>query len=446
MRWLGRVVIRLGTGIILVGHVSAHEVGGTRFDAPVPVSVVLGSAGLTVVITAAWLAFVGDYREWDRRIGRMDKRIFAVISSIARWSFVLTVGLAVLMGLFGVRTPSENPATLFVWAVWLKGLVFIAAVFGSPWRVLSPWRALYELLVRIEGREIAAVGSYPRWLGDWPAVAGFVVWLGILENLTPASQSPRLTGVLVSVYALLMVVGAVAFGPVWLRRADALSVMYRLVGRVAPVRLTRDNDAIVVTLRSPWQGCTEPVSLASGWLIVALVYTVSFDGFTSTPEYQALVQATLRTIGPFGDITLYLVGLTVFIGVFTLTTAFVTRPHNWNQGVPVYASTVLPIAVGYEIAHNYPFVIGTTGQLVSVVTGSDVFADPLWWLSLGGFWTSQVLLVVGGHILAVAASHGVATARSGTSVEMLRAHGLMTLLMVLYTILSLWLISRPIVN
>ena len=72
-------------------------------------------------------------------------------------------------------------------------------------------------------------------------------------------------------------------------------------------------------------------------------------------------------------------------------------------------------------------------------------AEPLAWLSLGAFWGSQVLLIVAGHVIAVVAAHHVALDRYGTLGRARRAHLPLVILMVGYTVLSLWIISCPVV-
>ena len=92
---------------------------------------------------------------------------------------------------------------------------------------------------------------------------------------------------------------------------------------------------------------------------------------------------------------------------------------EWTAAVFAFAPTVLPIAVTYEIAHNYPFVLANAGQLVAVLwpfiaTGHGPVVDPLTWLSLSAYWRSQVLLIVVGHLVAGIAAHYVAVARYPT--------------------------------
>jgi ABC-type amino acid transport system permease subunit len=114
-----------------------------------------------------------------------------------------------------------------------------------------------------------------------------------------------------------------------------------------------------------------------------------------------------------------------------------------------FAPTVLPIAAAYELAHNYPFVLRNLGtllaQLATIATSASVAPiAPLEWLTVGLFWGSQVLLIVLGHVIAVVAAHRVALARTETAGQARRMHAPLVVLMVGYTVLSLWIVSRPI--
>jgi len=92
------------------------------------------------------------------------------------------------------------------------------------------------------------------------------------------------------------------------------------------------------------------------------------------------------------------------------------------------------------VAHNYAFVARSLSRLLSLGGGT---VELLGWLPLSAFWWSQVALVVAGHVLAVAAAHRVAVRRYGDDAG--RGHLPLVALMVGYTVLSLWIVSRPVV-
>ena len=62
------------------------------------------------------------------------------------------------------------------------------------------------------------------------------------------------------------------------------------------------------------------------------------------------------------------------------------------------------------------------------------------------FWGVQVLLVIAGHVVAVVAAHEVAIRRYGSLAGARRGHAPLVAVMVGYTVLSLWIISRPVVT
>ncbi len=470
---LRRVAFGVALAVLSIsGIASAHQVGGTRFEAPIPLWLLFGAAAATVALTAVLLALTrSQLASHDAGVAapldaedaaasapsrsvRIPAPIGGAVAAVARIGFLAIVAFAVVVGFVGPQTPAENVATLFVWAVWLKGVAMLAALVGDPWPILSPWRTVYEALARIEGAEIA-LASYPERLGEWPALVGLLAWVGIAENLTVLPRSPVGTAVLVLGYAVAMLVGGLAFGRTWFRRADALAVLYRLFGRVAPLDVRRTDDGYAVGLRPPWRGCTTPVrSFGAVAVAVAAVYTVSFDAFTGTPEYRSIL-FSLRDatgLGPQASVLLYLLGVALFVGAFVgvaALTARVAGSPGWRPAALAFAPTLLPIAVAYEIGHNYPFVARNLGQLVGVVGGyvSPAAAPiaPLSWLSVQGFWASQVVLIVAGHLVAVVAAHAVVVEYAPSDRSALRVHAPLAALMIGYTVVSLWTISRPVV-
>jgi hypothetical protein len=144
------------------------------------------------------------------------------------------------------------------------------------------------------------------------------------------------------------------------------------------------------------------------------------------------------------------IGLVGFVGLFSAV-ARLGDALGLGDGVGTaqgptlaFAPTVLPIAAAYDVAHNYPYVIENLARLLELTTG--VAVSPLGWLSLPVFWGSQVILVVVGHVVAVVAAHRVAMGRYESSTAAQRGHFPLVVLMIGYTVLSLWIISRPVVG
>jgi hypothetical protein len=481
-----------GLAAVAPGIVAAHEVGASRFDAPIPLWLLFLGAGATVAVTAAWLGRrtesvprLGASGESDAQsssgakteaetsaesdggtktarppvaghhLGAISGDTMGWLRVLGRLGFGAVVAFAVVRGIAGRQVAAENFATVFAWPLWLKGLGLVALFAGSPWRTLSPWRGVHALFERIEDGDVSAF-EYPERAGLWPAVVGFVAVVGIAENLTVIPGSPRFTAGLVALYAALMVLGGLAFGRTWFERADFFEVLYRQFGTVAPIRLRTRGEEYVAELRFPWRGCSVPMAATGGVaFVVAMVYTVSFDGFTSTSEYQRLlfwVRDALGT-GALTGVGLYLVGVVAFVGSFVAASAVGERasgiPSSAVTAARSFAPTVLPIAAAYELAHNFPFVVGNLGRAIELGAGAvgvEVSVALLGWLSVPVFWGVQVLLVIAGHVVAVVAAHEVAVRRYGSLAGARRGHAPLVAVMVGYTVLSLWIISRPVVT
>ena len=119
--------------------------------------------------------------------------------------------------------------------------------------------------------------------------------------------------------------------------------------------------------------------------------------------------------------------------------------------------TLVPIALVYNAAHNYSYVMVQSQGLIPLLN------DPLakgWhlWPAVAGVtpsfalaqastvWYAQVILIVVGHVVAVYLSHLRAGERVRTAQRALLSQYPMLLLMVMYTITSLWILAQPIVE
>jgi hypothetical protein len=421
-----------------------------------PTALLLLGAGATVGLTALWLGRTerSSAPTLDREVLWLRGSTVAVAKRLASVLFLVGVLGALAAGVLGRQVAAENPATVFTWAVWFRGLALVAIAVGSPWPVLSPWRTIVDALAWVEGEELSAF-SLPS-VGTWPAAIGFLAVFGIVENLTNVPLVPRLTTVLLVSYAVTMLGGAVLFGPAWLTRADPLEVFYRLFGSVSPVVVAERDEEYTVSLRYPWEGALSPVrGPAVVTFVVAMVYVVSFDGFTETAAFQTVLfrSRALLGLGSATTLLLFGVGFAAFLGAFLAGCWFSERLGSDRPALAPattgFAPTLLPIAAAYEVAHNYPYVVRSAGQLIEllldpVAPGLGAI-EPLAWLPIPAFWASQVLLIVLGHVVAVVAAHFVAVRRYGSVAAARRGHLPLVALMIAYTVLSLWIVSRPVV-
>ncbi|NHN41065.1 hypothetical protein G9C85_05365 [Halorubellus sp. JP-L1] len=465
---LRRTALAVGLGslaLALAGTASAH--GETVETPPIPFFALVVGAAVAVAGTALALAVGPDPPTGRVRLGSVHGRTVGRATLAIRLVVALALAAAVASGL--TDRGAVTFAEVLVWPVLFKGSLVVAALVGSPWRVVSPWEMAYDALAALEGEDVA-VWSYPEWLGRWPAVAGLVVVVGVVENLTVVPNSGRLTVAFLAAYALVALLGALAFGREAFERADAFTVLYDLAGRVAPVATERDGERVVVSLRPPWVESARPLADAgTAAFVVVAVATVTFDGAVETTAAARLLGALAEPAGAYAGVVLYVGFLAAFIGAAVLARRAVTRAAasasssrlaqaDGGRGVrsedtaPAgrvgrhLAATLLPIAVAYDVAHNYPYVLVNATRALERTLGAvgvPAAFDPGSALAPAAVWTTQVALVVVGHLVAVVAAHLATDRVFADAKRARRGHAPLAALMVAYTVASLYVLAAP---
>ena len=451
-------------GLFLVfwaGSALAHA-SDQGFVLLLPTDIYIAAGGLTVALTVLLLVVLPSGAA-HRLFTPLPLTRPAGLGLRHMTSAVVTALLVLIVwqGMAGPRDPLRNPMPLTVWTLWWIGLVSLQGVLGNLWRWINPWTGVAAMLHRVTG--LRAPFRYPRRLGHWPALAGFLAFAGfLLADIAPAD--PARLAVVVGLYWYAMLLGLVLFGPAWMVRAEAVTVLMRAYGRMGILGRARGRLALglpgwrILTWRAP------PLALAV--FMVFLLGTGSFDGLNETfwwmqvlglnplefPGRSAVVEANLT-----GLILSNLLLLVVFAGSLWLGERLSGTRRGPVAAVRLFAPTLLPIALGYHIAHYLT---------AALVEGQYLIAwldDPLrrGWHLLGregvyvttGFfntpgtvraiWLAQAGAVVMGHVVAILLAHGVAV-RAGTSVRTAVLGQLpLALFMIGYTVFGLWLLASP---
>jgi hypothetical protein len=219
--------------------------------------------------------------------------------------------------------------------------------------------------------------------------------------------------------------------------------------------------------------------------VLLVLSTVSFDGFADTPAWRAIFDAALAV--PFisalpnalgltnasGIITTVGIVLTplIFFGFYMTICAIIaalTRgagpgelagaPQQWSALSigRVFIFTLVPIAIAYHLAHFLSLFL-IFGQAI-IPLASDPFgygwnlfgtADYQVDIAIVGArfaWIAAVIAIVVGHIVAVYLAHVMALRAFGDRAIALRSQYPMLVLMVGYTMISLWILAQPIVE
>ncbi|TMB55475.1 MAG: hypothetical protein E6J47_06685 [Chloroflexi bacterium] len=139
-----------------------------------------------------------------------------------------------------------------------------------------------------------------------------------------------------------------------------------------------------------------------------------------------------------------------FLGAFSMATRLTGAMHDpeieprpLGTTVGAYAATLLPIAGGYLIAHYLTLLIQgiawLPGLIVDPVTS---VAPPLNWMPISAVWYLSVGAIVLGHVAAVVLAHRLALREA--AIRPILAGLPLVVLMIGYTVLSLWIIAQPI--
>ncbi|MFD5410332.1 hypothetical protein [Streptomyces nojiriensis] len=317
----------------------------------------------------------------------------------------LAAATAVLLHLLlGPDDPARNPAPGAVYVLLWVGLVPASLLLGPVWRLLNPLRTLYRLLSRALPRR--GSGGRPRplpaRLGQWPAAAGLFgfTWLELVAP-DPASTTTLL--IALTTYATAQLLLAARFGERWFDDGDAFEVYSALLARLAP--LGRRSDGRLV-LRNPFHGLdATPERPGLVATVCVLLGSTAYDGFSDNPSWINVLQTS--PLGRIPTATLGLLGSIALVATLYCLCAAATRLVSGPHPGPLtaFAHSLVPIALGYLIAHYFSLLVVEGTRTVSMALGTDNAPEPVPLLGPGGLAALQVVAVVTGHVLGVVAAH-----------------------------------------
>jgi hypothetical protein len=418
---------------------------------------------------------------------------------------VLLFLLVIATGLLGSTRPVDNLAPTFVWVIWWVGMGFFIALFGNLWALVNPWKVLFSWVESLyqmlwPEQELDLGYQYPQDWVIWPAVALFFAFAWV-ETSFIESANPRTLAWLIIIYSLITLGGMFIFGKhQWLRRGEIFSVVFGFLSRFS-ITEVRVNDARVCrecssghcrnedrtcidcyecfeyskdrefNLRPPAIGLNNSRALTPSVvaMVMLLLASVTFDGFSATVEW---LQVQSFFITQFPTLTSEFVnGVTIanplgligfplaFAGLYWFFSRLMYRTvGNQPPSVPVlmgaFVFTLIPIALAYNYAHFLSFLLIQGQQIIALVSdpfgyGWDLFGTADYLIDVQiirarFIWFFSVGVIVVGHIIAVYLAHLRAMRIYPDQTLAMKSQIPMLGLMVLYTVVSLWVVSRPI--
>ncbi|MFJ9077145.1 hypothetical protein ACIRO3_18185 [Streptomyces sp. NPDC102278] len=346
----------------------------------------------------------------------------------------LVAALAVLLHLLlGPDDPARNPAPGAVYVLLWVGLVPASLLLGPVWRLLNPLRTLHRLLAVVLRRRAPDRLRHdrrpspdrpppdrlrhdrrpspdrpppdrplPPWLGQWPAAVGLFgfTWLELVSP-DPASTTTLL--IALGCFAAVQLALAARFGENWFADADPFEAYSDLLARLSPLGRRADGRLV---LRNPFHGLdATPERPGLVAIVCVLLGSTAYDGYSDNPSWINAIQTS--PLGRIPTATLGLLGSIALVAALYCLCAAATRLVSGPHPGPLtaFAHSLVPIALGYLVAHYFSLLVTEGPRTVIMAAGTDNAPEPLPPLGPGALAALQVIAVVTGHVLGVIAAH-----------------------------------------
>jgi len=480
---------------ISASKAQAHAFGA-RYDLPLPLNFYLVGAGAAVALSFVVMALIFRAQPEESGTPWADLTVFKPVRALFHPAIVGTlqataIGLFFLIlgaGFFGTKETGTNFAPTFVWIIWWVGFSYLVALVGNLWPVVNPWSILFSWSEKsfaylCKEQRLGLSLHYPTQLGAWPAVVlfGCFAWF---ELISESANSPAVLATAIVVYSGITWFGMLAFGRgTWLASGEAFSLAFDVIGRFAPLGgrslSSAASDSRHRLFLRPYAGAlvvTKPCHFSMTAFVMLILSTVTFDGFKETPIWGELLKTVaaspmlhplIRTIHDMGFnihqilqtvilVLFPLVFLLVYLFVAWLTKRAAADPRSVTEIAGLFVFSLVPIAIAYHLAHYLSYLV-LAGQFIIPLAsdpfgfGWDLFGTAAYKIEIGligakFIWYMAVISIVGGHVIAVGVAHFTALEVFEGPKTTLRSQYPLTVLMVGYTVASLWILSQPIVS
>ena len=372
--------------------------------------------------------------------------------------FLITL---IIFGYIGSRDPLANPLSLFIWSVWFMVMPVIQIIFGNVWAFLNPWYGFGRLffknkiLFKLDQNYSLVFSS-----------VGFLLFsLFMLVDIAP--DDPDRLANIVTIYLLLNFIFMKIFGVDWLKNGECFTSFYRLLSKLSWIWI-KEGKIYVGFFGSQLKDINTFPPMSVLFLSIILA-TLSFDGLNETFLWFKIINVNpLEFYGRssvvlenssgliFFAILLFLIfSITIFLGH-----KFINEKVTFKNIIGINSIALLPIALAYHIAHYL------TSFLVNIQYSYKVASDPLNngmdLLNLGDFnvttsffntietvkliWFIQAAAIVIGHVIAVLLAHSICEGYLKTKSSILISQFPISIFMIGYTFLGLWILSTPTVG
>ena len=424
----------------------AHGVGRV-YESPLPTYLYGLGAAATVAASFVVRALArGEPQERvpRRLLGPGAARVITISLRVIALGGLL---LAILSGIL-VRGQGLLPAPLLFWVGLIVLTVALNALVAGAWRAADPWALLDDVY---RSRAPAPVDP-PWWLG--PVLLYALFWFELVSDRGFDSAA---------IAVVLIVYSAFAFSfrarmrERWYE-VDPLSILFGFAARSAPLKLDVDG----VRYRGSVAGLDErdPMRLSLFASLFVLLGATTLDNVRETVGWSNFLANTGLDGVPRMPVDSVALGAFAFLFYLPFALSLWVARRWMSSGdtflttLRRFAWSLVPIGVAYILAHNAPLVMTGVPQLITEL--SDPF-ERGWNLfgtanAFDGYvpspalvWFIEIALIVGGHILGVLVAHRTAVRVAGSHRGAVMSQLALTVLMSLFTIMTLYLLAQPLV-
>lgn len=395
----------------------AHGVGA-RGDLPLPATALAIGAAIAVVVSAvammvAWTDSTFEELAIGRQGPRVDTSPMRLVLVFTRLVGVILFATTLIAALTVTDNSAENISVRMVYVFYWVVLPLSAVVMGDLWRLFSPFEALASVLEYFRGSTDEEDGVEAQSGALWGVAVALLAFLW-LELAYHKPASAVMLSWYLATYAAWMIVGTVIGGRRWLRANDPLGILVGLFAAISPLHVYEGR----LRFRWPLTGLARVVPRRGLAAVVLVVLAgTSFDGVSRTSLWADLLadsqgwSATLvNTMG-----LLFTIGVATALYLMAIRFMRTITSSTRDDLEDVLALSLVPVAVGYAIAHYFSLAV-FEGQFLIIqasdplAKGWNLFGTAGWFPNYTAVSTTtiawaQAAGIIVGHLAGVVIGH-----------------------------------------
>jgi len=474
-------LIILGATYFSVSSAWGHAFG-SRYDLPLPLWLYLFGAGSSVGLSFLVMVVFFNKSNSEKHYIKFDLLTFSFLKWLTSQSFVnLIKTLSILLfiflllaGFYGDPNPLNNITSIYIWVIWWVGMAFFSALIGNLWSLINPWTIFFTFFTRRIGKS-QTCRPYPVSLDRWPSVLLLFIFAW-MELISEQAEDPQILSCLILIYSVITWVGMTTYGKVkWLENGEVFHVIFSLLARFAP--LYRTQKSLYIRIPSTGLIVNRPISFAESCFVILFLSTVTFDGILETPIWASILNSIseslslrpllilmqeaginlimfIKTIALIGIPTVFFI---IFAGFCHLTAELGSSGRMPTLDVIGYfVLSLVPIAIAYHLAHYLTYLLIAGQQIIPLTSdpfnlGWNLFGTSDYVTNIGiinakVIWYFAISAIIIGHVFAIYIAHIMALEIFSNKKMALSSQYPMMAMMIGYTMISLWVLSQPIIE